>query len=158
MENRERFVIEVFLGLILIVFLILLIFLVIRTSDGNETETSTEITNSYNTNYYNTYRQTRSRVYTTAKPTVKYITSRPYFADTNNYRDDHSSVYYVDSDSYRRYDDYLDYRYDDFYDEKKYMEFDDSSRLRKSKGFIGNNINNYEVYVRNEEFNSNFTA
>ena len=36
------------------------------------------------------------------------------------------------------------------------MDYDDSSRFRRSEGIIGNDIDNYEVYVRNEEFKGGY--
>ncbi|MBS3086126.1 hypothetical protein J4422_00295 [Candidatus Pacearchaeota archaeon] len=164
MENRERLVIEILLGLILIVLLVLLAFLVVGISGVSsykptQTQTPTAITNSYNTNY-NTYQQPRT--YTRTQPIVRYTTSKPYFVDdnyryTNRYRDENARVYYLDSDFYD--DDNGDF-YDSTYRKTKtstrYMDYDDSSRLRRSEGIIGNDVNNYEVYVRNEEFKGGY--
>lgn len=120
MENRERFVIEVLLGLILIVFLIILIFLVVGISK-KPTQSSAQvpiaITNSYNTNYYNTNPQ--ARTYSTTRPIVQYTNSKTE-------------------------------------DKNRFMYFEDDGRLRKSEGLFGNDINTYEVYVRNEEYKGGY--
>jgi len=115
METKERFVIEILLGLILIVFLIILVFLVIGISKNGKTQSPASVINSYNTNYYNSYQQPRE--YTTAYPFVQYMTSS---------------------------------------DKNRYMRYDDASRLRKSEGLFENDIDNYEVYVRNEEFKGGY--
>jgi hypothetical protein len=148
METRERFVIEAFLGLILIVFLLLLVFLVIGISEGKEVSAETSaktnpsiITNSYNTNTYNVQQQ----------PKDLHTTANQRFNDKTYYRDDMARVYYLNSDYYN----------DDFYDDssirnekdqERYLAYEDYSRLDKGEGIFGNDIDNYEVYVRNEDF------
>src|SRR3989344_213016 len=120
LASRERFVIEVLLGLILVVFLVLLVFLVIGISNYKtiQTQTPTAITNLYNTNY-NTYQQPKTYPTTQQGQVVQYTNSKTY-------------------------------------DKNRYMHYNDNARLRKAEGIFGNEINNYEVYVRNEEFKGGY--
>ena len=130
MEKRERFVIEVLLGAILIVFLILVAFFVTAIASGpdsNKGAPSTVI-NSYNNQVI------------TPKQTVKsYIVDRHPAV----HRDRHfnTAVYYVDDD-FR----YANRVYDD-----RYLRFDDFGQRRIVNGIFGNEIDNYAVYVKNQD-------
>ena len=82
---------------------------------------------------FNTY-----NIYTTApRPTqTQYVSVKPYVVDKGDY----AQVYYVPSD----------FRYAEPYD--RYSRYYESSRLRTSKGILGNDIHRYEVYVKNREY------
>lgn len=152
MENRDRFVIEVFLGLILIVFLFLLVFFVIGISNNSSTAGSNPtvllpaVTKNYNSNNYNTY--SPERVLGTTE--IHRVSDRSYYNDY--YDENRARVYYRD---YYFYDDNYRYNGNDacqYENRERYLEYNSFSQLEKDEGVFGNDINNYEVYVRNEDF------
>jgi hypothetical protein len=125
METNERRIIEILIGAVFIVLLFLIVFLVVGASGGEKTT----ITNSFNTyTIYSTAPQTQ--------PTYAYSYTKPYIVD----RGDYARIYYVPSD----------FRYAEPYD--RYSRYYESSRLRTSKGILGNDIHRYEVYVKNREY------
>ncbi len=124
METNERRMIEILIGAVFIVLLFLVVFLVVGASGGEKTT----ITNSFNT--YTIYSTQQ------AKPTYTYSYTKPYIVD----RGDYAMGYYVPSD----------FRYAEPYD--RYSRYYESSRLRTSKGILGNDIHRYEVYVKNREY------
>jgi len=136
METNERRMIEILIGAVFIVLLFLIVFLVVGASGGEKTT----ITNSFNTyTIYSTAPQTQ--------PTYAYSYTKPYIVDRGDYykpyiidRGDYAKVYYVPRDlRYAESDD-------------RYSRYYESSRLRTSKGILGNDIHRYEVYVKNREY------
>ena len=125
METNEKRMIEILIGAVFIVLLFLVVFLVIGSSQSKIT-----ITDSYNT--YNIYPAQQAQHLT--YPTSNYY--KPYIVD----RGDYARIYYVPSD----------FRYAEPYD--RYSRYYESSRLRTSKGILGNDIHRYEVYVKNREY------
>jgi len=109
--------------LIWVVFIALL-FLVVFIVIGSSQPKST-ITNSYNT--YNIYSTT---------PRTQYVYTKPYIVD----RGDYARIYYVPSD----------FRYAESSD--RYLRYYECGRLKESKGTFGNDINRYEVDVKNREY------
>jgi len=109
--------------LIGVVFIVLL-FLIVFLVVGASGGEKTTITNSYNT--YNIYPAQQTQ----------YVSAKPYIVD----RGDYARIYYVPSD----------FRYAEPYD--RYSRYYESSRLRTSKGILGNDIHRYEVYVKNREY------
>ena len=154
MEPKERMLLEGVLGAVLIAFLVLASIMVVSAYSKPETT----ITNSYNTNSFNTYpsqpSQTARSAYTTAQKKIVY--SKPYIVDRRDYvvdrrsvdRRDYSRVYYIKDDS--RYSDTKSYSDD------RYLRYDDSENFRTYKGIVGNRVNNYEVYVRNREYTGGY--
>ena len=149
MEKQERFVIEVLLGVILVVFLIMLVFLV--TGVSGKAQTSTVITNSYNTNTYTSPTPSYSS-YSPPYSSYRPLTTRP------SYRDSYSKPYIVSSD-------YRDYSYpyankvyyvkDDIRYTKsddRYLRYQDFGQHRTVKSILGTDIDKYEVYVKNRDY------
>ena len=141
MEPREKRLLEVVLGSVLVIILILASVMVVSASKGSETETT--ITNSYNTYNYN----------------INAIPSRSYVESSYN-----GKPYYID-ETFKDYDD--DYRinriyYDDdwneddgekeFKEEERHLRYSDEGNLKVAKGIVGNRINNYEAYVSNKDY------
>ena len=96
MEPRERMLLEVVAGAVLIIFLVLASVMVVSAYKNPETT----ITNSYNT--YNTYPTRTELVY-----------SKPYFVDRRDYRDysrDNDVRYTKSDDRYLIYDDFGNFR------------------------------------------------
>ena len=107
-------------------FLLLIVFIVIGSSQAKTT-----ITNSYNTyTIYSTTPQTQRLTYSTSD----YY--KPYIID----RGDYARIYYVPSD----------FRYAEPYD--RYSRYYEWGRLRTVDGILGNDIHRYEVYVKNREY------
>jgi hypothetical protein len=130
METNEKRMIEILIGAVFIVLLFLVVFLVIGSSQSKIT-----ITDSYNT--YNIYPAQQAQ-YVSAKPYIYTgtVSVKPYLVD----RGDYARIYYVPSD----------FKYAEPYD--RYSRYYESSRLRTSKGILGNDIHRYEVYVKNREY------
>ncbi len=153
MEKQERFVIEVLLGVILVVFLIMLIFLF--TGVSGKTQTSTVISNSYNTNTYTLPTPSYSFYnppYSSYRPISTRSSYRP-LATRPSYRDPYSKPYIVSdrySDTARLYYVKDDIRYTKSDD--RYLRYQDFGQHRTVKGIFGNNIDKYEVYVRNRDY------
>jgi len=105
------------------VFIVLLFLVVFLVVSASGGE-KTIITNSFNT--YTIY----------STPQTQYVSAKPYIVD----RGDYAMGYYVPSD----------FRYAEPYD--RYSRYYESSRLRTSKGILGNDIHRYEVYVKNREY------
>ena len=170
--ERERFV-EIFAGLALIVFLILLIFLVMGVSvsgygykSSGASVTNSYNTNSYNKNSFNTYpSQTLPTAYTTTARTTKtaqyvapstsypssrtYTYTKPHIVDN---RDSYSyDSYYSVRDKKYDYTKYRDYQLRYGY-EPRYLGYDDFGNFRAYPGIVGNRVDSYEVYVRNREY------
>jgi hypothetical protein len=120
MEKEEKRILEVFLGLTLIVFLVLLAFLVTGVSASQES--STTISHSYNVNSYNN--QAPSYTY----PIKSYVTSRPTYPYTLDLR----KTYYVD--------------------EKVPIRYYDRGEYKRVSGILGNEVDKYAVYVRNDDY------
>jgi hypothetical protein len=120
MEKEEKRILEIFLGLTLIVFLILLAFLVTGVSAAQESNTA--ISHSYNVNSYNN----QAPAYT--YPVKSYVTSKP----TYPYNLDLRKAYYVDEKVPVRYYDWGDYK--------------------RVDGILGNEVDKYRVYVRNDDY------
>jgi len=132
METNERRVIEILIGVVFIALLVLVVFLVMGSSQSKIT-----ITDSYNT--YNIYSTT---------PQTQYVSAKPYIVDTGDYY----KLYIVDRGDYARgYYVPRDLRYAEPSD--RYSRYYESSRLKESKGLIFNNdIHRYEVDVKNREY------
>ena len=135
METNERRMLEILIGAVFIVLLLLVVFIVMGSS-----QPKTTITNSFNT----------YTIYSTAQQTAlqtQYVSAKPYIVDRRDYykpyivdRGDYARIYYVPND----------FRYAEPYD--RYSRYYESSRLRTSKGILGNDIHRYEVYVKNREY------
>ena len=132
MEQRERTILEIAVAVVFVAFLVLGSIVIINAGSDSKTETTT--TNSFNTYNYNTYPNAQ-RSYTT--PATK-----PYIVDDGRYfrvYHDYDDVIYVRDNA----------RYSD---NKRYLRYDADSRLRVVDGLFGNDINRYEVYVRNRDY------
>jgi hypothetical protein len=162
MESKERFVIEIILSVVFIAILILGSIVVINASEGSKTETT--ITNSFNTYNYNYDSDLK-----TQPSTIKYTTIRdkPYIIDDDRYMmvyDNKKVIYNVNNEKVIK--DYGAYNIDresgriyyinraDFYDNSP--DYDAQAQLRIAEGFLGNDINNYEVYVTNREYTGEY--
>jgi len=124
METKDRRIIELLIGAAFIVLLILVVFLVVGISPSKTT-----ITNSYNT--YNIYSAPQTR-----DVSVKPYSVKPYIVD----RGDYAQVYYVPSD----------FRYAESHD--IYLRYYEEGGLRIVNGILGNDVERYEVYVKNKEY------
>ncbi|MCX6749668.1 MAG: hypothetical protein NTW17_02910 [Candidatus Pacearchaeota archaeon] len=91
-EPKERFVIEIIAGVILVAFLILISVVVINASEGSETK----ITNSFNTYNINT------------EPVKTDSGLKPYIVDDRN----HAKVYYIEDNSKEIIPEKRDLQYD----------------------------------------------
>ncbi len=129
-------ILEIILAVVFIVFLIMISIVVINAAEGSETETT--ITNSFNTYNYNTYPARTQTQYTT-------LSAKPYIVDNDYER----NYYLIDDTDY-----FNDGRHYD--SDNRYLSYDSSSRLRVSEGLFGNDINNYEVYVRNKDYTGGY--
>lgn len=145
MEKQERFVIEVLLGVILVVFLIILIFLF--TGVSGKTQTSTVISNSYNTNTYNSPAPSYSS-YNPSYSSYRLLTTRP------SYRNPYSKPYIVSNPDYP-YTNKVYYVKDDIRYTKsddRYLRYYDRSQHKTVKSILGTDIDKYEVYVKNRDY------
>lgn len=131
METNERRMIEILIGAVFIVLLLLVVFIVIGSSQAKTT-----ITNSFNT--YNIYSTAPQTQYASVKPYIYTDTAyvKPYVVD----RGDYAQIYYVPSD----------FRYAEPYD--RYSRYYEQGRLRAVDGIFGNDIHRYEVNVKNREY------
>lgn len=119
---------ELFLGLTLIVFLILLSVLVIAVSDSSYSQTQTPniISNSYNVNSnVNSYQVSRLN-----SPHGNKI----YLADRN--------VRYTNPPS--------------SYSTSRYLRFSDQTYQTRTRSVLGNKINKYGVYVKNQDYGGGY--
>lgn len=136
MERNEKFVIEVLLAITLVVFLILLSFLMIAISKPVNAQTTSIVSNSYNTNSYNA--QTIP-TYTYTYDTYSY--KKPYVVSDRDYRyHDIARTYYVDRD--------LRYAKDG----DRYLRYYDWGKRKTVKGVLGNEIDRYEVFIENRDY------
>ena len=117
---------ELFLGLTLVIFLILLSVLVISISDNSYSKKQSNIiSNSYNVNSYNTISQNKqtpyygNRIYTTNKG-VRYLKQSNSYSKT------------------------------------KYLRFSGNAYQTRTKGIFGNDINKYSVYVKNQDYKGGY--
>ncbi len=176
MENKERFVIGLFLGLALIVFLVLLIFLVIDVPSVKYfSAPMSPATINSESNYASQERFVERMPERVSEKTVyvdDYVNYDDDYEDCNRYDrygycveydDDSDYEGYYDRDrNYRYYYGDKNYRYDsddsryrDNSDDEEYYEetlsFNSDSRFFIRKGIFQNDVENYEVYVYNEE-------
>ena len=124
MQNEK--IKELFLGLTLVIFLILLSVLVISISDNSYSKKQNNIiSNSYNINSYNTISQNKqtpyygNRIYTTNKG-VRYLKQSNSYSKT------------------------------------KYLRFSDHAYQTRTKNILGNDINKYHVYVKNHDYTGSY--
>ena len=129
--EKERMILEIILAVIFLAFLITSSIVIINASKGSETETT--ITNSFNTYNYNTYPSIQNP-HTT-------LTAKPYIVE-----DDYSRIYYFQNGIK-----YKDYSQDPISD-KRYLYYDSSSEFKIEEGLFRNDINRYEVYVKNRDY------
>ena len=163
LDKRERFVIELFLGMIFIVFLVIMIFLfvgVLKANSSNYAKTPMAVTNSYHI-YYGNGGQTTKSMEQKNSDDVIYTTPKTYFMISER-----SQGFQNQNMSYRM----MNYRMidsrNDYYLEKnvnsretvseRNLYFNDYSQLREVEGVLGNRVNNYEVYVANEDYNGGY--
>lgn len=122
--NKRRLV-EILIGVVFVILLVLIVFLVISYS-GN----GSKIVNSFNT--YTIYNNV---------PAQTDYSSKPYIIDMRDYyRRDYAQVYYIPNDL----------RYAEPY--KKPLAYYDDAQLKTVTGALGNDIDRYEVYVKNREY------
>lgn len=134
-EPNQRRLVEALIGVVFIALLVLIIFLVVGTSGASKTT----ITNSYNT-YTIQPQPTYTKPYTLSTYSKSYLVDRkPYIVDKGDY----ARVYYLDRD-------YRDLRYTDYDD--GYLRYSDWADHDVVEGILGNDINKYEVTVRNREY------
>jgi len=126
--ERER-ILEIVLAAVFILLLVFGSITVIRASGGSSQETETTITNSFNTYTYNynTYPENGGQYRYT-------LTARQDYADY------YSNYYHVKNLRYQRSDD------------KRYLRYGYDADFRVAEGLFGNDINRYEVFVRNKEY------
>ncbi len=155
MEKKERFVIEILLGVTLVVFLILLTFMVTAISKPTGTQETPVVANSYDTST-NTQRVSPYSSNTLSPRGVKYDTRQPSYRDPygSPYRSSYSKPYIVDSYPYVRNRYVQDLRYAKTSD--GYLRYDDLGRRRRVQGLFGNEIDRYEVYVRNRDYRGGY--
>ena len=108
--------------LIGIIFVVFLFLVIFFVMNLDAKETT--ITNSYNT--YN--------IYSTAQP--RYVSTKPYIID----REDYTRIYYLQEDSR------------DVESDEGYLRYYEEARLKAAEGILGNDIDRYEVYVKNREY------
>ena len=159
MEPRDRKLLEIIVAVIFIILLVLSSVLIVGAY-GNP---KTTITNSYNTYTYNYDRSGAVPSY--SYPRINLVDTKPYIVDRygDYYKYDNVKVYYSNRPRTYYFDDY-DYNYyddKDRYDTRRYkpkksddryLRYDDAGNFKTYKGIVGNNVNNYEVYVRNRDY------
>ncbi|MFH1608285.1 MAG: hypothetical protein ABIA78_04080 [archaeon] len=164
MNNTEKRVVEILLGTILIILIITLIFLVTQfTSTGfstSEKSISTTVTNSYNTNYYPKPQQQIIPVtakyptsYYTKNPTYKTIsypttTKNIYLKEKNYYPISKNYIYITDKPNYKTYQ-IIDKTSET--QTQRTLKFTTIAQYEKQKGVFGNDVDNYVVYVKNND-------
>ena len=142
MTNGVSRVIEILVWALAIVSLIILILLTIGVSSTGKST----ITNSYNTN---TQLAPSYSSYTPSDSAYRYPVTK------SSYRDSYSKPYIVDRYPYPRiYYVRDDLRYTRSYD--RYLRYDDWGRRKLVKGIFGNDIDRYEVYVRNRGYTGGY--
>lgn len=118
---------ELFLGLTLVVFLILLSVLVISISDNSYSKKQSNIiSNSYNIN-------SPVNSYQTSQPSSQYYGNRIYIKKDIRYLKQSNS-----------------------YSKTKYLRFSDHAYQTRTKGIFGNDINKYSVYVKNQDYKGGY--
>lgn len=176
MEKRERFVIELLLGIILVVFLFLLVFLVIGISKAGKVTGQTIIIEPNNVDAQTSNVQQLPPYLSVNERKPIYYSHRYVRADTYYTRDDFGNdrdYFYYERDGMRRFyysdendydnDNYNYYRSHRYYYDNDYRDLEDEdyrddlkdydSRFskRNSEGLFGNNVEDFNVYVRNKE-------
>ena len=134
--SSKRRVVETLIGAVFIILLVLMVSLATGYS-GSETETT--ITNSFNT-------------YNTAPVQTSYAHTKPYIIDT---RDTINYPYSYKSDYYKRVYARVYHAPSDKRGTKSYekpMAYNHDAQLRTITGALGNDIDKYEVYVKNKEY------
>ena len=146
--EKERMLLEIVLAVIFIAFLVVLSIVVINASEGPKSETETTITNSFNTYNYNAYPLTTrtQRTALTTKPHIIDDFNDGFYGDyKRSYARGYARVYYSED------------FYDNIYDSgKRHLFYDADSRQEISRGLFGNDINRYEVYVRNRDYTGGY--
>lgn len=134
MEVKERFAIEVFLGLILIILLIVLVFLftsfpdtISNNKEDPKTSQGVSISNSNVLNSFNTNTENHIPKTTLTNPRYNYKSTKPY-----SYKNIYTQQYSEQS----RYHSYPEQRF--------------------AKGILGNPIDKYYVYVKNLDYKGNY--
>jgi len=123
---------ELFLGLTLIIFLILLSVLVISISDNSYSKKqSNVISNSYNVN----------------SPVNSPQVSQKQQAPSYNYQ---RNRFYVTNRNVRHT------RPSSSYPKSTYLRYSDHAYQSRTKGIFGNDINRYSVYVENHDYKGNY--
>jgi len=120
---------ELFLGLTLVVFLILLSVLVISISDNSYSQKQSNIiSNSYNVNSpVNSYQVSQNQQ-------APYPKNRVYITDRN--------VRYTRPSS--------------SYPKSTYLRYSDHAYQTRKRGILGNDINKYGVYVKNQDYKGGY--
>ena len=78
---------------------------------------------------------------------------RDFYMD---YHQDRKGDYYDrDYNDYYLYEDYYDEDYGEFYD-MAYLDYSSDSKFERYEGIFGNDVDNYEVYVENEEYTGGY--
>lgn len=155
MVNGERRVIEILVWALVVVSLIILILMVMGFSPTGKS--SVTISNSYNTNTYPSISPSYSSYspYSSYRsPTTRYISyTSPYRSSSYSY-----TKPYVVSDRYsntgRLYYVRNDLRYTRSND--RALRYDDWGRRKVVQGIFGNDIDKYEVYVRNRGYTGGY--
>jgi len=137
MDKNHRLALEAFLGVILIVFIILLIVLFLNIPSGSA---KSSVSNSYNVNSYNSNSYNKETCCTPTKyvPVTKYVVKKEIQTKIihTEYRREsktkHCEWVYTDS-------------------EKRPLKFSHKKEIRTYRGAIGNYVDEYVVYVKNED-------
>ena len=119
---------ELFLGLTLVIFLILLSVLVISISDNSYSKKQSNIiSNSYNLN-------SPVNSYKVSQPSSPYYGNRIYVTNRN-------TKYKHLSNSYSK---------------STYLRYSDHAYQTKTKSILGNDVNKYRVYVKNHDYKGSY--
>lgn len=124
-NEKERMILEIIAGVVLVTIIILGSIMVVNASEGTEIK----IENSFNTYNINTAKPSYVRPAYTESYIADRSYSKPYIID----RTYSGKPYIID-------------------DDKRYLRYDSWARNREAEGLFGNSIDNYEVYVQNQDY------
>lgn len=138
MERKERLALEAFLGIILVVLLIVLVFLFTGGDFSIKKITSNSkqpvVSNSYNINSFNTNTYSSERDYIKGRSSLRTIQIK--------------NLNYVEKESPYKQSLYEKY--------EKIPRYDSFAEHRLVRGILGNDIDKYYVFVRNKEYSGSY--
>jgi len=145
--EREK-VIEIFLGVILI---ILVIIMILSFTNAQGIKSTTTISNSYNTQTYNTHSNYPTPIY---NQRIDYSLKRYTTRNYNYQRNTYSNYRNYPNPIYNQRIDYSLKRYTTR--NYNYLRYTSVGNHERYYGVFGNEINEYKVYVRNREYKGGY--